>query len=88
MKSSARRGWEAQKQRRAFLVRCPERASPLVIVQGRDEEERGVIKIKDMVLGAEIASRATVDEWRAQPAQIEVARGELVNVVSRMLARL
>lgn len=64
------------------------RASPLVIVQGRDDEERGVIKIKDMVLGAEIASRATVDEWRAQPAQIEVARGELVNVVSRMLARL
>lgn len=64
------------------------RCSPLVIVEGSDEAERGVVQIKDMALGARIAAEASVEEWRAQPAQVEVPREALVSAVSRMLARL
>ena len=61
------------------------RRSPVAVIQGGDEAARGMVQVKDLVLGAKIAAEATVEEWKSQPAQIEVPRGELVQAVRRCL---
>ena len=63
------------------------RASPVAVIQGEDEAARGVVQIKDLVLGAQIAAEASLEEWKAQPAQQEVPRADLVAAVRRILAR-
>ncbi len=61
------------------------RRSPLAIIEGADEKARGVVQIKDLVLGARIAAAASHEEWKAQPAQVEIPRADLVATVRRML---
>jgi histidyl-tRNA synthetase len=61
------------------------RGAPVAIVQGSDEAARGVVQVKDLVLGARIAEQATVEEWKSQPAQQEVARADMVAAVRRVL---
>jgi histidyl-tRNA synthetase len=64
------------------------RASPVAVIEGSDEKERGVVQIKDLALGARLAAQlATHADWAAQPAQIEVPRADLVAEVRRMIAR-
>jgi len=67
------------------LKYADKRNSPIAIIQGGDEAERGVVQIKDLILGAKIAAEASHEEWKAQPAQTEVARGDLVAEVRRIL---
>jgi histidyl-tRNA synthetase len=67
------------------LKYADKRASPVAIIQGADEAARGVVQVKDLVLGAKIAAAASVEEWKAQPAQTEVARADLVAAVRRIL---
>jgi histidyl-tRNA synthetase len=67
------------------LKYADKRRSPLAIIQGADEARRAVVQIKDLVLGARIASAASHEEWKAQPAQTEVPRGDLVAEVRRIL---
>ena len=43
--------------------------------------------LKDLALGAKIAAQATVEEWKSQPAQIEVGRADLVAAVRRMMGQ-
>ncbi|SIT77486.1 histidine--tRNA ligase [Pontibaca methylaminivorans] len=62
------------------------RASPAAVIEGADEKARGVVQIKDLVLGARIAESATLEEWKERPSQIEVPRGELVAALRDMLA--
>jgi histidyl-tRNA synthetase len=62
------------------------RAAPVAVIQGSDEAARGVLVLKDLVLGARIAAGASVEEWKARPAQVEVPRADLVAAVRRMLA--
>ena len=62
------------------------RAAPLAIIQGAEEQARGVVQIKDLVLGAEIAASATLEEWKDRPAQVECPRADLVARVRAMLA--
>jgi histidyl-tRNA synthetase len=62
------------------------RGSPLAIIQGADEAARDVLQIKDLELGAQIAENASLEEWKANPAQSEVPRADLVATVQRMLA--
>ncbi|GLS81330.1 histidine--tRNA ligase [Paracoccus marinus] len=69
------------------LKYADKRASPAAIIQGADEAARGVVQVKDLILGAMIAAEATVEEWKSQPAQVEVARDALVATVREMLAR-
>ena len=45
-----------------------------------------MVVLKDLVLGARIASEASLEEWKARPAQVEAARGDLVAAVRAMLA--
>ena len=57
------------------------RNAPLAIIEGADEKARGVVQVKDLVLGARIAAEASLEEWKSQPAQSEVPRDQLVDFV-------
>ncbi len=61
------------------------RGAPLAVIQGSDEAARGVVQIKDLVLGARMAQEATLDEWKAQPAQFEVPLADLVSAIAARL---
>ncbi|MCE5974440.1 histidine--tRNA ligase [Sinirhodobacter sp. WL0062] len=67
------------------LKYADKRESPVAIIQGTDEATRGVVQIKDLVLGAKIAASASLEEWKEQPAQVEVARADMVATVKKML---
>ena len=69
------------------LKYADKRQSPVAIIQGSDEAARGVVQIKDLVLGAQIAQEASLEEWKAQPAQREVAIDDLVQEVRAILER-
>ncbi len=69
------------------LKYADKRNSPVAVIEGGEEKERGVVQIKDLILGAKIAQSATHEEWKSQPAQVEVARADLVAEVRRILAR-
>ncbi len=69
------------------LKYADKRGSPVAIIQGSDEAARGVVQIKDLILGARIAETATHEEWRDQPAQFEVPRAEMIAKVREILDR-
>ncbi|MGI9389080.1 MAG: histidine--tRNA ligase [Boseongicola sp.] len=69
------------------LKYADKRNAPVAIIQGSDEAERGVVQIKDLILGAKIAETATHEEWRDQPAQFEVSREGMVEKVREILDR-
>ncbi|MCR9151873.1 MAG: histidine--tRNA ligase [Rhodobacteraceae bacterium] len=68
------------------LKYADKRQSPVAVIQGSDEHARGVVVLKDLVLGAKIAESATLEEWKDRPAQVEVPGDDLVGAVRRMLA--
>ncbi|KNX42062.1 Histidine--tRNA ligase [Roseovarius tolerans] len=61
------------------------RSSPVAIIEGGDEKARGVVQIKDLILGAQIAESATLEEWKERPSQYEVPRDQLVEKVRDIL---
>ncbi|MGE0752099.1 MAG: histidine--tRNA ligase [Variibacter sp.] len=66
------------------------RNSPCVVIQGGDEKARGEVQIKDLILGAEIATLSTEREdylKKQAEAQFAVPEGELVAAVRKVLAR-
>ena len=64
------------------------RNSPLAIIEGGEEQERGEVLLKDLFLGSKLASQMTSnDEWKSQPAQISVNREDLVSEVNKLLSR-
>ena len=67
------------------LKYADKRESPVAVIQGGDEAAKGTVVLKDLVLGAKIAQSATLEEWKDRPAQVEVARSDLVSAVRRML---
>jgi len=70
------------------LKYADQRDAPVAVIQGSDEAGNGVVQLKDLALGARLAADIeTHEDWKAQPAQIEVARGDLVAEVKAMIAR-
>ncbi|MFT4715842.1 MAG: histidyl-tRNA synthetase [Paracoccaceae bacterium] len=70
------------------LKYADKRNSPVAVIEGTDEHERGVVQIKDLALGARLAADMTTnEEWKSQPAQMEIKRGDLVAEVKKMIAR-
>lgn len=67
------------------LKYADKRGAPVAVIQGGDEAARGVVQVKDLVLGARIAAEASHEEWKAQPAQTEVPRTDLVAEIRRIL---
>ncbi len=69
------------------LKYADKRQSPVAIIQGSDEAERGVVQIKDLILGAEIAETASVEEWKEQKQQFECPRDQMVAEVRKLLEK-
>ncbi len=69
------------------LKYADKRGAPVAIIQGSDEAARGVVQIKDLILGAKIAETATHEEWRDQPAQFEVPLDDMPAKVREILDR-
>ena len=67
------------------LKYADKRHSPVAVIEGGDEKERGVVQIKDLILGAKIAESATLEEWKERPSQFEVPREGLVAKVREIL---
>lgn len=67
------------------LKYADKRASPIAVIQGGNEAAAGMVILKDLILGAQIAQNATLEEWKDRPAQVEVPRADLVAAVRRML---
>ncbi|MEL6235538.1 MAG: histidine--tRNA ligase [Pseudomonadota bacterium] len=70
------------------LKYADKRASPVAVIEGEAEHARGIVLLKDLVLGAKLAAEIESNEdWKAQPAQIEVPRAGLVEATRQLLAR-
>ncbi|MEL6685455.1 MAG: histidine--tRNA ligase [Pseudomonadota bacterium] len=67
------------------LKYADKRASPVAIIAGSDEFDKGIVQIKDLVLGAEIAKNATLEEWKDRPSQYEVPRDQMIGRVRAIL---
>ncbi|WP_128254570.1 histidine--tRNA ligase [Falsirhodobacter deserti] len=68
------------------LKYADKRQSPIAVIQGGDEAGKGTVILKDLILGAKVAEEASLEEWKARPAQVEIARGDLVAEVRKILA--
>ena len=59
-----------------------------VEIEGGDEKANGLVQIKDLALGARLSAKIeTTEEWKSQPAQIEIKRDSLISEVRKMIAR-
>ncbi len=67
------------------LKYADKRNAPVAVIAGSDEFDKGVVQIKDLVLGAKIAETATHEEWKEQPAQSEINRDDLVSEIRKIL---
>ena len=67
------------------LKYADKRNSPVAIIEGGDEKTRGIIQIKDLILGAQMAENATLEEWKERPSQFTVPRGDMVAKVREIL---
>jgi histidyl-tRNA synthetase len=74
---------------KAQMKYADRRDAPLAIIQGGDEKAKGVVQIKDLVAGKQLAAgMADHDAYReARPGQEEVAEADLVEAVNRLLGR-
>jgi histidyl-tRNA synthetase len=74
----------------AQLKYADRRNSPCAVIQGSNEREKGEVGIRDLVLGAELASstkdRADYLELR-QRAQFAVSEDKMVEAVREVLGR-
>ncbi|WP_430465111.1 histidine--tRNA ligase [Tabrizicola sp.] len=69
------------------LKYADKRQSPVAVIQGGNEAEKGTVILKDLILGARIAANATLEEWKDRPAQVEIPRADLVAEVRKMLGQ-
>ena len=74
---------------RAQMKYADRRNAPLTIIQGEDERSRGVVQIKDLALGKKLSEKIEDNaQWREErPGQEEIAVGDLVEAVNRLLGR-
>ncbi|QPM90627.1 histidine--tRNA ligase [Pseudooceanicola algae] len=68
------------------LKYADKRGSPVAVIEGAEEKANGVVQVKDLVLGAQIAENATLEEWKDRPSQYEVPRSELVAKIREIIA--
>jgi histidyl-tRNA synthetase len=71
------------------LKYADKRGSPCAIIQGSDEKTKGVVQIKDLILGANLTAIKDRDEYlrKQADAQREVPEGQLVSEVQKVLDR-
>jgi len=73
---------------KAQMKYADRRGAPAVVIQGEDERGRGEVTIKDLIEGSRLSGEIEDnEEWRSgRPAQVAVARGDLVATVRDILA--
>ena len=70
------------------LKYADQRNSPVAVIIGSEEVDRGIIQIKDLKLGIELSKEiATNQEWKERPAQLEVKRSNLVGEIKKILGK-
>ncbi|QYO77482.1 histidine--tRNA ligase [Devosia salina] len=64
------------------------RNSPIVIIEGSQEREQGILQVKDLIAGKQAAQAITDNaEWKAaRPGQFEIRREDLVSAVQKLLS--
>ncbi len=64
------------------------RNSPIVIIEGSQEREQGILQVKDLIAGKQAAQAITDNaEWKAaRPGQFEIKREELVSALQKLLS--
>ncbi|MBE7733933.1 histidine--tRNA ligase [Devosia faecipullorum] len=64
------------------------RNSPIVIIEGSQEREQGILQVKDLIAGKQAAQAITDNaEWKAaRPGQFEIRREDLVAAVQKLLS--
>jgi histidyl-tRNA synthetase len=67
------------------LKYADKRNAPVAVIEGDTEKQNGLVQIKDLILGSQIALDATLEEWKENPAQSESLRSDLVKAVSAIL---
>lgn len=67
------------------LKYADKRESPVAVIEGGDEKDKGVVQIKDLILGAKLAEDASLEEWKDHPSQYEVPRDQMVAKVQEIL---
>lgn len=74
---------------KAQMKYADKKKAPLVIMEGSNERDNGVVTIKDLKLGAKLSETIKDnEEWRkAKPAQAEVKRSELVEYIIKNLSK-
>ncbi len=72
---------------KAQMKYADRRAAPLAVIQGDDEQARGVVQIKDLALGKRLAEGIADNvQWREErPGQFEVPEADLVSAVRQAL---
>ncbi|WP_421722766.1 histidine--tRNA ligase [Bauldia sp.] len=72
---------------RAQLKYADKRNAPAVVIQGDQERDRGVVQIKDLALGKQLAEAVADNrEWREErPGQFEVAEDEMIDAIRRIV---
>lgn len=64
------------------------RNSPIAIIEGENELEKGEVLIKDLYLGAKLASEMTTnEEWKSQPAQKTILRKNLIVELENLISK-
>jgi histidyl-tRNA synthetase len=71
------------------LKYADKRGSPCAVIQGGDEKKLGLVQIKDLIAGAEIAATEDRADYlkKQADAQFAVKEDELVEAVRNLLAR-
>ena len=75
---------------KAQLKYADKRASPIAVIEGSDERAKGLVTLKNLILGAE-QSKDIKDrtQWaKGADAQVTVPRAELVAAVQKMLGEM
>ena len=69
------------------LKYADKRNAPAAVIQGDDEKARGVVQVKDLALGKQLAEGiADHEAWKAErPGQFEVAEDALVEAIGKII---
>ena len=62
------------------------RGARIAVVQGSQEKTAGTVQLKDLEMGRRISAAANHAEWKAQPSQVTVPRGNMVAEIQRILS--
>ena len=67
------------------LKYADKRRSRFALIMGSEELKKDVIQIKDLELGSKISSQIkTHEEWKDQPAQVEIKKDELIEYIMKL----